>query len=119
MKITSSYPVFESITLAQNASIVSDYFTLTKYGANSKFWFDLDAVGAGQLRLTYLVGLNRDDTFYTPVDALTMTASFVSPKRDRRPFYPTGTEFIRYKLRENDVGGPVTINGLHIVVSED
>jgi len=91
-------PVFSNEAITKNATIISDVIPLSKFGPNARFWMDLSASGAGRISFRQRVGNTDDDTFYTPVNATVLVASYLggdgNASRDRLGMPSFGTEFL-------------------------
>jgi len=122
MGLTESISVFSNRSIAKNASIVlATPIYLGKCGPETLFWADLNASGGGNVAVTYQVGDTPDGTFYTPANATALHTSFKSSvgtaSRDRVDISIIGTEWIKFKAKENNAS-PVVLS-MDLIISAD
>ncbi len=108
-------PIFSNEAVAITGTIMSDVIVLSKFGPNARFWLDLSASGAGRTSFRQQVGNTDDDTFYTPVNATVLVASFLggagNASRDRLAMPNFGTQFLKiYGVEQNASHTVINVN---------
>jgi len=121
MSLTESISVFLDRSITKNAStILATPIHLGKCGQGTMFWVDITASGGGATSITYQVGDTPSDTFYTPSNASKICASFLSSistaSRDRYRCSIMGTEWIKFKAKENNAS-PVTLD-MNLIIAK-
>jgi len=121
MPKTDIITVFSNEAIAKNASVESSMIPLSKFGPNRRFWGDFTASGAGRTSVTYKVGNSPNDTFYKPTNASLCLASFLggdgNASRDRFALSIMGTEWLKFKAKENNASN--TVFSMNLIILQD